>query len=110
MANLWRLIVLCGGGLALWLWYRRETIHEGEALVHLQSEHEHFHLHVDLPPGLEIEAGDTLEVLETPRRYGQTTGEISYASRVRLIKASSLRRELVRRSSLIEVKELVEHP
>lgn len=78
MGNLWRLIALCGCGLALWLWYRRETIHEGEALVHLQSEHEHFHLHVDLPPGLEIEAGDTLEILETPQRNGQTAGEISY--------------------------------
>lgn len=99
---------LIAGGL--WLWYRREKVVEGEGLVHLQSEHEHFHLHVDLPPGMEIEPGDTLEVLTVPQTRGQTHGEITYPSRIRLTKASSLRRELVKRSSLVEINELVEHP
>lgn len=101
------LAILVGG---LWLWYRREKVLEGEGLVHLQSEHEHFHLHVDLPPGMEIEPGDTLEILTVPQTRGQTNGEITYPSRVRLTKASSLRRELVKRSSLVEINELVEHP
>lgn len=101
------LAILVGG---LWLWYRREKVLEGEGLVHLQSEHEHFHLHVDLPPGMEIEPGDTLEILTVPQTRGQTNGEITYSSRIRLTKASSLRRELVKRSSLVEINELVEHP
>ena len=102
------LLALIAG--AVWLWYRRETVLEGDGVVHLQSEHEHFHLHVDLPPGMEIEPGDTLEILTVPKTHGQTNGEITYPSRVRLTKASSLRRELVRRSSLVEINELVEHP
>lgn len=105
----WALILLAGSGV-LWLWYRRETVHEGDGIVHLQSEHEHFHLHVDLPPGMEIEPGDTLEILSAPKARGQTAGEITYPSRVRLTKASALRRELVQRSSLLEINELVEHP
>lgn len=91
-------------------WYRRETVSEGEGIVHLQSEHDHFHLHVDLPPGMVIEPGDTVEVLTVPQTHGQTAGEVSYPSRIRLTKASWLRRNLVMRSSLIEVNELVEHP
>ncbi|MCS6939353.1 MAG: hypothetical protein NZM94_08785 [Roseiflexus sp.] len=101
------LAIVTGG---LWLWYRRERVLEGEGVVHLQSEHEHFHLHVDLPPGMEIEPGDTLEILTVPQTHGQTNGEITYPSRIRLTKASSLRRELVKRSSLAEINELVEHP
>lgn len=101
------LAILAGG---LWLWYRRERVLEGEGVVHLQSEHEHFHLHVDLPPGMEIEPGDTLEILTVPQTRGQTHGEITYSSQIRLTKASSLRRELVKRSSLVEINELVEHP
>lgn len=99
--------IIAGG---MWLWYRREKILEGEGVVRLQSEHDHFHLHVDLPPGMEIEPGDTLEILTVPQTHGQTHGEISYSSRIRLTKASSLRRELVKRSSLVEINELVEHP
>jgi len=50
----WFLTMLALVAGAVWLWYRRETVIEGEGVVHLQSEHEHFHLHVDLPPGMEI--------------------------------------------------------
>lgn len=92
-------------------WYEREVVSEGEATVHLQSEHEHFHLHVDLPPNMEIQPGDTLHILTMPEvEGGRTQGEITYTSRVRLHKASWLRRTLVKRSSLVEINELVEHP
>jgi hypothetical protein len=101
--------LVSGVALLLW-WYRREVVLEGEALVRLQSEHEHFHLHIDMPSGLEIEPGDTVELLRAPQEYGQTSGEVEYRSPVRLWKASWLRRFLVMRSSLIEVNELVEHP
>jgi hypothetical protein len=97
-------------GAVLWRWYQHETTREGTGVVHLQSEHEHFHLHVDLPGHLQIEPGDTLEVLSVPQAVGQTQGEISYPSRIRLTKASWLRRTLVKRSSLVEINELVEHP
>jgi hypothetical protein len=97
-------------GWALWNWYNRETLREGEATVRLQSEHEHFHLHVDLPEGMEIEPGDTVEIVSMPNVSGPTHGEIVYTSPVRLFKASWLRRNLIKRSSLIEVNELVEHP
>jgi hypothetical protein len=110
MAFLLRIVALLAAGAALLAWYRRETVSEGDALVRLQSEHEHFHLHVDLPPHMEIEPGDTVELLNVPQQYGQTPGEVSYPSRVRLTKASWLRRTLVKRSSLVEVNELVEHP
>lgn len=92
-------------------WYKQEVTIEDDATVHLQSEHEHFHLHVDLPPALEIQPGDTLEILSLPKTDdGRTEGEIVYPSRVRLHKASWLKRHLVRSSSLIEINELVEHP
>lgn len=94
----------------LWRWYQRETLTETEGTVHLQSEHEHFHLHVDLPPGLEIQPGDTVEIVSMPAVNGHTRGEISYQSPIKLYKASWLRRTLIKRSSLIEVNELVEHP
>lgn len=105
-------LLLLGAGAALLLrWYRREVVSEGEGTVHLQSEHEHFHLHVDLPPGMEIQPGDTVEILSMPSLpEGRTSGEISYPSRVRLFKASWLKRTLVRRSSIVEINELVEHP
>lgn len=109
-----RLVIAALAGLTailLWRWYQREVVAEGEGLVRLQSEHEHFHMHVDLPSTMEIQPGDTLHVLtmpEVPR--GQTQGEITFQSPVRLYKASWLRRNLVMRSSLIEVNELVEHP
>jgi hypothetical protein len=105
-----RLFALAALGALLLAWYRRETVAEGEALVRLQSEHDHFHLHVDLPPHMEIQPGDTVELLNVPQEHGQTYGEVSYPSRVRLTKASWLRRTLVMRSSLVEVNELVEHP
>lgn len=105
-----RLIALLAAGAALLAWYRRETVAEGDALVRLQSEHDHFHLHVDMPPDMEIQPGDTVEVLDVPQEHGQTHGEVAYPSRVRLTKASWLRRTLVMRSSLVEVNELVEHP
>lgn len=110
MTVLLRVMALLAAAAALLAWYRRESVAEGEALVHLQSEHEHFHLHVDMPPGMEIEPGDTVELLNVPQGFGQTRGEVSYPSRVRLTKASWLRRNLVMRSSLVEVNELVEHP
>jgi hypothetical protein len=92
-------------------WYERETIAEGEGIVRLQSEHEHFHMHVDLPDAMEIEPGDTLHVLTMPDvPRSETHGEITYTSPIRLYKASWLRRNLVKSSSLIEVNELVEHP
>jgi hypothetical protein len=97
--------------VALVRWYQREVPTEGDALVRLQSEHEHFHLHVDLPPGMEIQPGDTLEVLHMPDvPNAETHGEIAFPSRVRLYKASWLRRVLTKQSSLIEINELVEHP
>jgi len=96
---------------ALYRWYQREVLTEGDGSVRLQSEHEHFHMHVDLPPGMEIQPGDTLEVMTMPRLpAGQTEGELVFNSRVRLYKASWLRRVLTKQSSLIEVNELVEHP
>ncbi len=95
-------------GLALW--YRRETSSVGDAMVHLQSAHEHLHLHVDLPQGMVIQPGDTVELLDPQVTRGLTGEEVSYPSRVRLTKASGLRRYLVQRSSLVELSELVEHP
>lgn len=104
--------VLAGAAaVVLVQWYRREVVTEGDATVHLQSEHEHFHLHVDLPPGMDIQPGDTLEILSVPETEdGRTHGEMSYPSRVRLYKASWLKRHLVRNSSLLEINELIEHP
>lgn len=104
------LLALAGGAL-LWRWYTREVISEADGTVHLQSEHEHFHMHVDLPSGMEIQPGDTVEILSLPDLPGgRTHGEISYPSRVRLFKASWLRRNLVKSSSMLEINELVEHP
>lgn len=105
-------VLLLGAAIALLVrWYRAERVSEADALVHLQSEHEHFHLHVDLPPQLEIQPGDTLHILSKPPMEGsQTHGEIDYPSRVRLYKASWLKRNLIKRSSLLEINELVEHP
>lgn len=103
------LIVWVVAGLALW--YRREVVSEGDGTVRLQSEHEHFHLHVELPAGMEIKPGDTVEVLDMPDvPNGQTRGELTFPSRIRLYRASWLRRNLVKSSSLLEVNELVEHP
>ncbi len=96
--------------IGLGRWYGRERISEADATVHLQSEHEHFHLHVDLPPNMEIQPGDTLHILSMPPVERETHGEITYQSRVRLHKASWLKRNLIKRTSLIEVKEIVEHP
>jgi hypothetical protein len=111
MRQLVMLLVAGALGALLWRWYEREVVSEGEGTVRLQSEHEHFHMHVDLPPHMEIEPGDTLHVLTMPEVPGsQTQGEMVYQSPVRLYKASWLRRTLVKRSSLIEVNELVEHP
>ncbi len=111
MRRILALLLGVAGGLLLAHWYRREVMYEGDATVHLQSEHEHFHLHVDLPPGMEIQPGDTLEILSIPDLPGgRTQGEIIYPSRVRLFKASWLRRHLVKRSSIVEINELVEHP
>jgi hypothetical protein len=101
---------LAAAGYLLWRWYERETLTETEGTVRLQSEHEHFHLHVDLPAGYEIQPGDTVEILAMPRLNGQTHGEIVYSSPIKLYKASWLRRTLIKKSSLIEVNELVEHP
>ncbi|NTU80061.1 MAG: hypothetical protein HGA45_11760 [Chloroflexales bacterium] len=102
--------LLAGGGYLLWRWYQRETLSEVEGVVRLQSEHEHFHLHVDLPPGMEIQPGDTVEIVNMPQIHGQTHGEITYTSPIKLYRASWLRRNLIKQSSLVEVNELVEHP
>lgn len=111
MRNLLALVAAGAAGAALFRWYRREVMLETNALVHLQSEHEHFHLHVDLPPGMEIQAGDTLEIVTIPETEdGRTQGELTYTSPIRLYKASWLKRTLTRRSSLVEINELVEHP
>lgn len=110
MRKLFGVALAAAAGYALWRWYGRETLQEGEGTVHLQSEHEHFHLHVDLPPGMEIQPGDTLEIVSLPRINGQTHGEITYTSPIKLYKASWLRRNLIKKSSLVEVNELVEHP
>ena len=111
MRKLVNLLLAAGAGILLARWYSQEVVSEGDATVHLQSEHEHFHLHVDMPPGMEIQPGDTVEILSMPELPGgRTSGEISYPSRVRLFKASWLKRILVKKSSLIEVNELVEHP
>jgi hypothetical protein len=97
-------------GFLLVRWYQREVAFETDAVVHLQSEHEHFHFHVDLPAGIEIQPGDTLEILSLPDIGWETHGEVTYESAVRLLKASWLRRNLVKRSSMVEINELVEHP
>jgi len=104
------LIILAVAIIALAFWYRHETVLEAVATVHLQSEHEHFHLLVDLPPHMTIQPGDTLHILDVPElENGRTTdGEMSYTSRVRLRKASSLARVLIRRSSMVEFAELLD--
>lgn len=96
----------------LMFWYRHESVQEGQGTVHLQSEHEHFHLHVDLPNHMQIQPGDTLHILKMPELdEGRTEqGELSYDSPVRLHKASWLSRILTKSSSLLEVNELVDHP
>lgn len=108
------LILLVLGVLivALVRWYQYEVIVDGEATVHLQSEHEHFHLHVDLPEHMTVEPGDTLHILNIPPlENGRTReGEMSYQSPVRLHKASWLSRYLTKSSSIVEVSELVDHP
>lgn len=106
------LVILIAAAIYLLIqWYNREVVHEGEGTVRLQSEHEHFHLHVEMPHGLQIEPGDTVEILSMPDvPNSQTHGEVTYASRIRLYRASWLRRNLVKASSIVEVKELVEHP
>ena len=92
-------------------WYRREEIIDGDATVRLQSEHEHFHLHVDLPSTMDVQPGDTLQILAMPELpEGRTDGEVTYHSPIRLYKASWLQRHLIKNSSLIEVNEIVEHP
>ncbi|NJK80784.1 MAG: hypothetical protein HC893_09100 [Chloroflexaceae bacterium] len=103
-------IILGAASAALWRWYNHQTTQEGEATVHLQSEHEHFHLHVDLPTGMEVQPGDTVIIESLPQIEGDTHGEIAYISKVRLQKASWLRRNLIKQSSLVEIGELVEHP
>lgn len=108
--SVWLVVVLALVGLVLW--YRQTNVIESEATVRLQSEHEHFHLIVDLPPHLKIQPGDTLQILSMPwLEEGRTDrGEMTYTSRILLQKASWLQRYLIRNSSLIEVKEIVEHP
>jgi hypothetical protein len=104
-------LALTGVAWLLWRWYEREVLTIGEGVVRLQKEHEHFHMHVDLPGNMQIEPGDTLHVLHMPDvPEGETHGEVTYTSPVHLYKASWLRRNLVMNSSLVEVNELVEHP
>jgi hypothetical protein len=110
MKRIVAVLLMLSSVIALIRWYNREVLLEGDATVHLQSEHEHFHLHVDLPAQMEIQPGDTLHILAKPPVEHETHGEISYPSRVHLYKASWLRRNLVKQSSLVEISELVEHP
>lgn len=104
--------ILVAIAAALYIWYRHEEVVEADATVRFMSEHEHFHLHVDLPEHLKVEPGDTLHILSMPEfDEGRTDGgEVSFDSRVRLYKASWLNRVLIKNSSLIEVNEIVEHP
>lgn len=102
--------LLGAGAYLLWRWHESEIVTEFEGMVHLQSEHDHFHMHVDLPPGFTIEPGDTIEILEMPNLQGHTQGEVSYPSRIRFHQSSWLRQMLIKRSSLVELNELVEHP
>ncbi len=103
-------LTLLTGALLFW-WYRYEEVLEGSATVHLQSEHDHFHLHVDLPDYMDVQPGDTLHIESLPELPDGRTreGEMSYESRVMLRKASWLQRNLIRKSSLVEVTELIEH-
>jgi hypothetical protein len=96
--------------VGLVMWYRHEVIIDTEATVRLQSEHEHFHMHVELPPDITIQPGDTVHILSVPDLdTGRTEdGEMSYHSKVRLHKASWLQRQLTKNSSLVEVTELLE--
>jgi len=94
---------------ALSRWYTHEYVREATVPVQWQSEHAHLHLHVELPPDMEPKAGDTLEILQLPGQM-YTDGEETYTSDVRLHKASWLRRQVIERSSLMEVKEIVDHP
>lgn len=110
MVQLLAVLLSGAGAVGLTRWYQREVTHEADATIRLQSEHEHFHLHVDLPPELEVQPGDTVEILAPPPVAGETHGEITYPSRVRLRKASWLKRNLIKRSSMLEINELVEHP
>jgi hypothetical protein len=111
MKQISAVLLAFAAGIVLWRWYAREVVSEADGTVHLQSEHEHFHMHVDLPAGMEIQPGDTVEIVSVPELPGgRTHGEITYPSRVRLFKASWLRRNLVKRSSMLEINELVEHP
>ncbi len=104
-------VLLGAAAFSLSRWYGHETVAEGTANVSLQSEHAHFHFHVDMPQGMEVEAGDTVEVIDVPEiPASETHGELTYTSPVRLYKASWLRRQLIERTSLIEVKEIVDHP
>lgn len=106
-------VLLLGGAAVFGLirWYRYEEMIEGNGTVYLQSEHEHFHFHVDLPPHMDVQPGDTLQILSLPKLpEGRTEGEITYDSPLRLRKASWLQRYLIKNTSLIEVKEIVEHP
>lgn len=104
-------ILLVGTALVLYWWYQKTYVVEGDGVVHLQSEHEHFHMHVDLPDHMTIEPGDTVDILSMPElEMGRTDGEVTFPSRVKLTKASSLNRFLIKNSSLVEVIELVDHP
>jgi len=96
----------------IYRWYQFEQIIETEGTVSLQSEHEAFHLHVDLPAHITIQPGDTVHILQVPDLdMGRTNGEeVVYKSPVRVHKASALQRYLIKNSSLVEVSELVDHP
>lgn len=105
------LIGLLVAAYGIYRWYQYEVVIETEGTVRLQSEHQHFHLHVDLPPNITIEPGDTVHILNVPELdTGRTDGEVTYESAVRVYKASWLQRHLIKNSSLIEVNELVDHP
>jgi hypothetical protein len=105
-------VLVAAAAVLLVLWYRHVRVIDTEATIRLQSQHEFFYLHVDLPKHLQIQPGDTVHVINVPElETGRTDeGEISYHSPVRLYKASWLQRFLIRNSSLVEVSELVDHP
>ena len=105
------LVAVAAAIVFVW-WYKQVRVIDTEATIRLQSQHDFFYFHVDLPSNLQIEPGDTVHVTHVPELdTGRTDdGEITYQSPVRLYRASWLQRFLIRNSSLVEVSELVDHP
>lgn len=104
------ILVLIVTGAGLWWWYNTTRVIDTEATIRLQSQHDYFYFHVDLPDNIQVQAGDTVHIINVPDLdTGRTdAGEMTYHSPVKLYKASWLQRHLIRRSSLVEFTELIE--